>query len=254
MDHLSCSQMNLYLQCPLKYKFQYLDKLPKPFRPSGLAFGGSLHVALCWLNKQRMNGNDVSLDKVYKIFDADWYAQNLDRQIRYKNGETETRLLIMAKEMLSLYFVRPQRKVLGAEVPFTVPLVNLSTGERLPVNLEGYIDLIEEADSICEFKTSGQTMSQSDLDNHLQLTAYSYAYEMLYRRPPRILRLIDFVKTKRPKIMSLEMPREKLDYRRFFYLARQILKGIKSGIFFPRTSFMCKDCEYDKPCRTWQGN
>lgn len=254
MDHLSCTQMNLYLQCPLKYKFLYLDKLEKPFKPSGLAFGGSVHAALAWLHKQRMNGNDVSIDKLYRIFDADWYAQTLDTDIHYKNGETDTRLTIMAKEMLSLYFVRPHKRVLGAEVPFTVPLVNLDTGEKLPVNLEGYIDLIEEGDSICEFKTSGQTMSQSDLDNHLQLTAYSYAYEILYRRAPRTLRLVDFVKTKRPKIIPLEADRTKMDYQRFFYLAGKILKGIREKVFFPRDSFMCKDCEFKEPCDAWGGN
>jgi len=253
MDHLSCSQMNLYSQCPLKYKFQYIDKFPKPFKPSGLTFGGSIHAALAWLHKQRMNGNDVSIDKLYRIFDADWYAQTLDTDIHYKNGETDTRLAIMAKEMLSLYFVRPHRKVQGAEVPFTVPLVNTDTGEKLDVNLEGYIDLIEEG-AVTEFKTSNQTMNQSSLDNHLQLTAYNYAYEILYRKPPRALKLIDFVKTKRPKIITLQTEVKKLDYQRFFYLASQILRGIKSGIFFPRTSFMCKDCEYAGPCKAWRGN
>jgi len=167
MDHLSCSQMNLYLQCSLKYKFQYIDKFPKPFKPSGLTFGGSIHAALAWLHKQRMNEKDVSVDKLYRIFDADWYAQTLDTNIRYKNGETDTRLAIMAKEMLSLYFVRPHRKPAGAEVPFTVPLVNTDTGEKLDVNLEGYIDLIEEG-AVTEFKTSSQTMNQSSLDNHLR--------------------------------------------------------------------------------------
>jgi len=245
--------MNLYSQCPLKYKFQYIDKLPKPFKPSGLTFGGSIHAALAWLHKQRMNGNDVSVDKLYRIFDADWYAQKIDTDIHYKNGETDTRLAIMAKEMLSLYFVRPHRKVQGAEVPFTVPLVNTDTGEKLDVNLEGYIDLIEEG-AVTEFKTSNQTMNQSSLDNHLQLTAYSYAYEILYRKPPRSLKLIDFVKTKRPKIITLEANRKKLDYQRFFYLAKQILKGIRSGVFFPRTSFMCKDCEHAGPCKAWRGD
>jgi len=253
MDHLSCSQMNLYLQCSLKYKFQYIDKFPKPFKPSGLTFGGSIHAALAWLHKQRMNEKDVSVDKLYRIFDADWYAQTLDTNIRYKNGETDTRLAIMAKEMLSLYFVRPHRKPAGAEVPFTVPLVNTDTGEKLDVNLEGYIDLIEEG-AVTEFKTSSQTMNQSSLDNHLRLTAYSYAYEILYRKPPRALNLIDFVKTQRPKIVTLQTEAKKLDYQRFFYLASQILRGIRSGIFFPRTSFMCKDCEYARSCKTWRVN
>ena len=254
MDHLSCSQINLYLQCSLKYKFLYLDNLPKPFRPSGLAFGGSIHAALAWLHKQRMNGNNVSLQNLLRIFDADWYAQKLDTDIHYKNGEAETRLTIMAREMLSLYLNQPYQKPVGAEVPFVLPLVNLSTGERLDINIEGYIDLIEKDNTITEFKTSNQAMNSGDLDDHLQLTAYSYAYQMLYQRPPRLLRMIDFVKTKKPRIVTLETEAKKLDYPRFFYLARQILKGIKSRVFFPRPSFMCKDCEYAKPCKAWQGN
>jgi putative RecB family exonuclease len=77
---------------------------------------------------------------------------------------------------------------------------------------------------------------------------------MLYRRPPRLLKIVDFVKTKRPKIVMLQTEAKKLDYQRFFYLADQILRGIKSGIFFPRKSFMCKDCEYSGPCQTWRGD
>jgi putative RecB family exonuclease len=245
--------MNLYLQCPLKYKFLYIDNLPKPFRPSGLAFGGAIHTALAWLHKQRMNGNNISLEKLLKIFDADWYAQKLDTDIRYKNGETETGLAVMAKEMLSLYFNQSYTKPVGAEVSFVLPLVNLSTSERLEVNLEGIIDLIEKDDTITEFKTSSQAMNSGDIEDNIQLTAYGYAYQMLYQRSPRFLKLIDFVKNKKPRIITLEPDPRKLDCQRFFFLARQILKGIKTKVFFPRTSFMCKDCEYGEPCKAWKG-
>jgi putative RecB family exonuclease len=232
----------------------YIDGLPKPFRPSGLAFGGSIHAALAWLHKQRMNGNNVQLEKLLKIFDADWYAQKLDTEIRYKNGEAESKLTVLGKEMLSLYFNQPYKKPVGAEVPFVLPLVNLSTGERLDINIEGYIDLIEKDDTITEFKTSNQAMNQNDVDDHLQLTAYSYAYQMLYQRPAKLLKLIDFVKNKRPRIITLEVDREKIDYPRFFHLAKCVLKGIRSRIFFPRASFMCKDCEYAEPCKVWKDN
>lgn len=203
MDHLSCSQINLYLHCPLKYKFKYVDNLPPPFKSSALAFGGALHAGLAWLHKHRMNAAHVPLDRVYRIFEADWYAQNVDTRIHYKNGETDVGLSILGKETLSLYFVRPESRPVGAEVPFVLPLVNRATGERLDVNLEGFIDLIEEGDAVVEFKTSAQTMSQADVEDHLQLTAYSYAYETLYRRRPRVLRVVDFVKTKRPKVVAL---------------------------------------------------
>jgi hypothetical protein len=254
MDHLSCSQMNLYLHCPLKYKFNYIDKLPKPFKSSGLIFGGSLHAALAWLHKKRMNGSDVPVDRLYKIFSADWYAQKIGTSIRYKKDENENRLTIMAKEMLSLYFVRPHAKTVGAEVPFVLPIVNMATGETLDVNIEGFIDLVEEGNTITEFKTSGQTMSDDEVNDHLQLTGYGYAYEMLYRRRPSRLQLVDFVKNKRPKIVVLQTEAKQLDYQRFFYLASKILKGIRSGIFFPRKSFMCKDCEYTGPCKAWRGD
>jgi putative RecB family exonuclease len=83
---------------------------------------------------------------------------------------------------------------------------------------------------------------------------YSYAYEILYQKPPKLLKVVNFVKTKKPKIVVLETKRTKADYQRLFYLANQVLKGIKHQIFFPRPSFWCKDCEYEKYCKNWGGD
>jgi hypothetical protein len=105
-----------------------------------------------------------------------------------------------------------------------------------------------------EFKISAQAVNSRDIENHLRLTAYSYAYQMLYQRLPRLLKLIDFVKMKRSKIVRLETDRKKLDYQRFFYLASQILNSIRSQIFFLRKGFMYKDCEYTGPCGIWKDN
>jgi hypothetical protein len=64
------------------------------------------------------------------------------------------------------------------EVAFTVPLVNPKNGEKQGMNLEGFVDFLEENDSIVEFKTSVRTMDLKDVVK-LQLTANIYAYEML---------------------------------------------------------------------------
>lgn len=254
MEYLSNSQINLYLQCSLKYRFQYVDLLPKPFKPSGLALGSAIHSALCWLNRERMNGNNVTLEKLCKIFEADWYSQKVETEIRYKDGEDEMKLSVMGKEMLSLYFSRPYKRVMGAEVPFVVPLINPQTGRGAGIDLEGVIDLIEEDDTIVEFKTSAQLIDQKEAENYLQLTIYSYAFEMLTQKRPKALKIVNFVKTKRPKIVVLESGRGERDYLRLFFLAEQVLKGIQSQLFFPRTGFWCKDCEYGEQCREWQGS
>ena len=164
------------------------------------------------------------------------------------------RLTVLGKELLGLYFEEPYKAVKGTEIPFAVPIINPQTGQRLPIDLEGVIDLIEEDGTITEFKTSAQIMDPKEVDTHLQLTIYSYAYEMLAHRPPKLLRLIDFVKTKKPKMIPLETKRSKADYQRFFSLAGQVLKGVRTQVFFPRLGFWCKDCEYGDHCRNWGGS
>lgn len=251
MDHLSASQMNLYFQCSLKYKFQYIDKLPKPFKASGLVFGSAIHSAISWFHKSQMAGRQVTLEKLYSIFTADWYGQKVESEIRYKESETETSLILLGREMLGLYFHQPRKQVKGTEIPFTVPLVSPGNGDHLGINLEGYIDLLEENDTIVEFKTSVKTMDLKDVN--LQLTAYSYAYEMLYQKRPKSLKVVNFLKLKKPKMLSLEVKTASIDHSRFFHLAKEALKGIRSGVFFPRASFWCNGCEYTEPCRAWQG-
>lgn len=253
MEYLSSSQISLYSQCSLKYKFQYVDLLPKPFKPSGLAFGSAFHSALSWLHRESMTNGGVALEKLYKIFDADWYSQRTEAEIRYKNGEDETKLAVMAKEMLALYLSLPPKRARASEVPFSIPLTLPGDGKNL-IYLEGVIDLIEIDDVITEFKTSAQMMDSKDADESLQLTIYSYAYEKIYQRPPKALKVIDFVKSKKPKLITLETGRDQASYQRLYGITAQVLKGINLKIFFPRTSFWCKDCEYADQCQTWQGN
>ncbi len=253
MDHVSASQINLYIQCGLKYKYQYLDKIPRPFKPSGLAFGGVMHSTIEWFHKQRMKGNQVSLEGLYRIFETDWFVQKVDTEIRFKDDEDEVKLLLTGKEMLRIYFDSPLDGIESAEIPFHVPLLNISTGEDLGIPLEGIIDLIEKGGVVTEFKTSSRTMDPESLNDFLQLTAYSYAYRLLFSKDPKTLKVINFVKTKTPKMVVIETSREQKDYDRFFYITKEVIRGIESGIFIPKQSFMCKECEYRELCGSWEG-
>lgn len=254
IERLSASQINLYIQCSLKYRYQYIDQIPKPFKPSGLAFGSVMHSAIEWFHKEKMKKKEVSFEKLLKIFETDWFSQKVESEIRFKDGEDEMKLLLTGKEMLRIYFHSSLEEIQGAEIPFHVPLLNLSTGEELGISLEGIIDLIEKDDVIVEFKTSSRSMDPESLNDYLQLTAYSYAYRVLFGKEPQILKVINFVKARTPKMVVIETSRERKDYERLFYIAREVVKGINEGVFFPRPSFMCKDCEYEDLCKEWEGN
>lgn len=253
IKHLSKSQITLYQECSLKYKFQYVDELPKPFKASALAFGSAVHAALEWLHKERLKGAEVSLERLVKIFQADWFSQKVDTEITFKNGDNWESLRLKGQEILGLYYNDPIPKVVAAEYPFEIPLVNPRTKERLEVPLNGIIDVIEDGDVIGEFKTSARSMDEATVSNNLQLTAYAYAYSVLFNKEARGLKIINFVKNKTVKKETISTTRGPEDFERLFYLARMVLKGIRSQLFYPRYNFMCADCEYVPQCRAWQG-
>lgn len=114
--------------------------------------------------------------------------------------------------------------------------------------------MIKNDDVIVEFETSSRSMNPGSLDDHLQLTDYSYAYRVLFGKDPRKLKVVNFVKTMAPKMITLDTSRKRKDYEILFYIAREVLKGISDGVFFPKPSFMCKDREYRDLCKAWKGN
>jgi putative RecB family exonuclease len=251
-DHLSVSQINLYLACPRKYAFTYVEQLERPFRPSGLAFGSAIHSSLEWLHKELLKGRKPDLTKLLKYFDTDWYVQKLDN-VRFGAEGEEAELVRKGQEMLRLYYeVADATSIKSAETPFQVPIVNVSTGEVLDVPLEGVFDLIEQGDSLVEIKTGARQMDILALSQHLQLTAYSHAYRMIYGKEPT-LRIVNLIKSKQVRLEELNTERSEEDRIRFFHMAKEVIKGIKAGYFCPHPSWMCAECEYFEPCQTWRG-
>jgi len=220
-----------------------------------LVFGSAVHKALEWLHKARKDGGQPRLEDLLRVFEADWHAQCLDGEVRFNDDTSAAQLLVKGKELLSAYYHRPTRPVHDAELFFQVPLVNPATGDVLDVPLRGVIDLIEADDTLVEFKTSQKRCTLADLPDNIQLTAYSYAYELLFGHPPKELRLVNLVRTRNPVIEAHLTGRDATDYERLFHLSTAVLKGIQTGVFFPnRGCWLCRDCEYKQDCREWTGN
>ena len=62
-----------------------------------------------------------------------------------------------------------------------------------------------------EFKTSQKSWSASDLPDNVQLTAYAYAYQMLFGHPAKLLRIVNLVRTKNVKIEPMTTERGEAD-------------------------------------------
>ena len=84
-------------------------------------------------------------------------------------------------------------------MPFQIPLVNHETGEILDLPLRGVIDLIEADGALVEFKTPQRTPPADAIADNLQLTAYAYAYETLFGKPPAAIRLVNLSRPSSPR-------------------------------------------------------
>jgi hypothetical protein len=186
MDHLSSSQVGLYLQCPRKYRLRYVDGIPATFKSAPMAFGSAMHSAVAFLAEERKKANGLNLSQVIEIFRADWEAQKCD-EIRY-NGDDEAHFLDKGVSLLKLVFDESEEwKVKVAEMPFRVPVLDPDTGKEIvPVPLEGFIDLVLEPDCVVELKTGVRKWDEAAVANNLQVTLYSYAYRLLFGKDPQL--------------------------------------------------------------------
>jgi len=248
----SVSQIQTYLGCPLKYRFQYVEQLPKAFRPAALAFGGSVHAAVEWFNRARMAGEAASFEEILKIFEGDWGAQNLD-PLQFSPGETKDALEHKARAMLQVYLesvngCRPA----AVEEPFSLEIADPTTGECLDVPFRGIVDLVEEDGTLVDLKTAARSTPQEDIERHLQLSTFYLAVFLRTGEIPK-LRLDVLLKTSKPRLERLATSRTVEELAWVARLIQRTTWAIEEGHFFPNPSWRCSDCEYAVPCQGWRG-
>ena len=249
---LSISQVNAYLGCPLKYRFQYVDKIPRPWRVAAMAFGTSVHAAVEWFHKERINGGSPELAEVLKVFDADWYAQNTEPLV-FSERESKDSLAEKGRAMLQLYVESTNgTKAVAVEQSWELDLADPETGELLDVRLRGIIDLVEEGDVLVDLKTAGRTLESGGLERHLQLSTYALAYLLIHGSIPK-LRLDMLLKTAKPRLERHETTRSLDDLVWTARLIREVSLAIETEHFFPNPSWRCTECEYYAHCQQWRG-
>ena len=246
IHHLSVSQVKLYLLCPLKYFYRYIQRLSAP-PSSELTLGRSVHVALETNFRQKITTqHDLPLTHVTDAFSDAWEQEAKDTA--FDADEKPGQIKDDGINILTVYHptVAPTIQPKMVEQPFELTFANA------PYTFKGQIDLIDVHDRIIDHKTTKRAPSPEQIAQDLQLTAYSLAHHTLQGRPESALRLDVAVRTKVPRIVHLETTRQPTDHVRFLKLLGYVAKGIQSGLFYPNPNFTCPSCPYRRHCEAWQ--
>jgi len=243
-DHISPTQINMYLRCPAQYYFRYVEELRVP--PSGaMTQGRAVHEANKVNYGQKVeSGSDLPLSD---LIDAYSDAFEESQEETDFEGEDPAEVKDEGYRLLECYYLDIARS--------TQPLL---VEHKLEVDLNGitllgYLDLMDDTKIIRDTKMRSRKPTD-DLTQDVQLCAYSYAAHKA-GIPDNGVGMDIITKTKTPKSYRLRAGITDDGRRRFERIAAGAVRGIKSDLYYPNPhNMMCspKWCGYwDKCHKEW---
>jgi superfamily I DNA/RNA helicase/RecB family exonuclease len=164
---LSASDLDLYLTCPLKYKFARVFGIPQ--EPTiNQRFGILIHNVLERFHKEGEDqGGEEGLRRLMDLFEAGW------RRSGFGSSDDELQFRDRAREAMRLYWER-ERDSEGEPV-WLERKFDIRIGEH---HVRGRVDRVDRlpggGHELIDYKT-GERKSESDLESDLQLALYRLA-------------------------------------------------------------------------------
>jgi hypothetical protein len=237
MDHYSYTQLSTYLQCPLKYKYHYLEGWQEMENKASLVFGRVFQSAV---EAQFLVSDSVP------FFTQRWTGVK-DMPLEYSNGDSWEKMLEQGQALLQQF--RQDCRVLiedgrtDFQVKFRRPLPLSQKHFLAYVDAIGYVD---GRHSLIEWKTSTQSYPENlgrVLELDPQLVCYSWAAQS------QEVCLVNFVRKKQPEIQYLRACIRKRQWKALEQTLDLLASEMEAGHFYPRSGIrypnnQCLNCAY----------
>lgn len=244
----SHSKLSTFEQCPLKFKYRYIDRIPPEIEQTIEGFlGKQVHNILEWVYNEVMKGKTFELDEIVKKYAENW------------NKEFNNNIKVVKENLIAEDYFNKGIKFLINYYLKHAPFKDntIATEQKIMVNLDpdgnyilqGYIDrLVHNKDTnifeIHDYKT-GTLKSQEDLDKDRQLALYSIGIRNLFDNVKDVHLVWHFLDYNEQKISK--RTEEQLNELRKKII--DLIDKIESTTdFSPNPSILCEWCEFQNYC------
>ncbi len=243
---ISYSSVGTYQTCPLKYKYQHVDRIPEP-KSKEAVFGTLVHAVMKYVHTPALLAPTVeqALDYFAKGWNSEVYEDELEERAAFSQGVT----------IIQDYLSRNKPSdytIVDLESRFAIEIGDEVSGKHIVSGIIDRIDRTKDGYEIIDYKTTRKMPSQDKVDNDLQLSIYLKAF--LARYPKEITNLdkitVSLYYLKHGVKLSSTRTREQLDRVDETFLG--VIKSIEEAKFEPILSPLCDWCGYQKICPLWK--
>lgn len=253
MPLYSHSQLETFENCPLRYKFRYIDRIRKPEEQSIEAFVGScVHTTLQKLYDDLLLRKLDTLDELLVHYRFIWKHAYKPTIKIVQDDLTAEDYLRYGEQCLRNYYARylpfDQSQTLGTETHLIFAL-----DPKGDYKFQGYIDRLARRQDgtyeIHDYKTGRHLPSQAEADSERQLALYQIGLASRWKDVENV-ELVWHYMARDSTLISRRTPEQLRE------LAEKTIKVVDTiehaREFEPVKSRLCEWCEYRAECPLWK--
>lgn len=251
MPTYSNSKLSTFENCPLQYKYKYIDKieLEEEMEPIEFFMGSKVHEALEKLYEGVLNAKTYTVEEIVAFFNKEW-KENYNDTIKINKPDfTEENYRIMGERCIIDYYQHyhpfDKGKILGIETQEFLPL-----DDRFKIHVR--IDRLMEAEpgvyEVHDYKTSGRIASQEKVDEDRQLAVYSMWVLKNFPDVKKVRLVWHFLRFDK-EMVSERTPEQLEELRKDILVQIECIE--REDRFEPNKSPLCNWCEYQEICPLW---
>ncbi len=242
INYLSYSQLDTFNNCPLQYRYRYLQRIPvAPSAPQSL--GNTIHRTLRDFlqgikGKQKLKEKDL-----LSLLDRNWSSLGYTDKAHEKEGKRA------AQRMLANFYKNLDKKVVIESLEQSF-IIKASPDLKVGGKIDRVDKIGKDKIEIIDYKT-GRSLEQKEVDKSLQMTVYALAAQDkgIYNKNPREVTLTFYFLDSGKKISTKRTSKQLQEVR------KEIIKKaqeIAKSDFEPKPSPLCDFCDYKLICEAWQ--
>tara|TARA_Y100000588_G_C14258486_1_gene926566 strand:+ start:1734 stop:2567 length:834 start_codon:yes stop_codon:yes gene_type:complete len=258
----SYSKLDSFNNCPLRYRFIYVDRLIKNDESIEAFLGKIIHSCLEWIYHQKINNgiSYFSLDQITNKFKEYWndrwhskirlfqfrHPKKLSHFIKQKKMDYFTlgiNTLVNYYSIYGPYFNENVSKI-EQKVKFKIDNFNF-------IAIVDRIDIIDSKNiKIIDYKTGKKSITEKKMLTNLQMGVYSLAAQSIFPEIERENIILSLLYTRNNKEISIKASEINYDA-----LKNKIIQDVTSiesckekNNFNPKESSLCNWCYYWNEC------